>query len=80
MEYLTTAEVAELKGITERHVRRLCQSDKLEHTEKDDAANNRTEYLVPLAALTEKHLLNQRDYSWALFCFQNPDKKDPYGI
>ncbi len=54
MEYLTTAEVAELKGITERHVRRLCQSDKLEHTEKDDAANNRTEYLVPLAALTEK--------------------------
>lgn len=54
MEYLTTAEVAELKGCTARYVRQLAQNDKLEHIEKDSAANNRTEYVFPLAALPEK--------------------------
>lgn len=54
MEYLTTAEVAELKGCTARYVRQLAQNGKLEHMEKDSAANNRTEYVFPLAALPEK--------------------------
>ncbi|MDE7362861.1 MAG: MerR family transcriptional regulator, partial [Oscillospiraceae bacterium] len=54
MTYLTTAEVAELKGCTARYVRQLAQSGKLEHMEKDSAANNRTEYVFPLAALPEK--------------------------
>ncbi len=40
MEYLTTAEVAELKGCTSRHIRQLAQDGKLEHIEKDSAANN----------------------------------------
>ena len=51
MEYLTTAEVAELKGCSLRYVQQLAQSGKLEHMEKDSAANNRTEYVFPLAAL-----------------------------
>ena len=54
MTYLTTAEVAELKGCSPRYVRQLVQNDVLEHIEKEDAANNRIEYLVPLTALTEK--------------------------
>lgn len=54
MEYLTTAEVAELKGCSLRYVQQLAQSGKLEHMEKDSAANNRTEYVFPLAALPEK--------------------------
>ena len=54
MEYLTTAQVAELKGCTARYVRQLAQNGKLEHIEKDDAANNRTEYVFPLASLPEK--------------------------
>lgn len=54
MEYLTTAEVAELKGCSLRYVQQLAQNGKLEHMEKDSAANNRTEYVFPLAALPEK--------------------------
>lgn len=54
MEYLTTAQVAELKGCTARYVRQLAQNGKLEHIEKDGAANNRTEYVFPLASLPEK--------------------------
>ncbi len=54
MEYLTTAEVAELKGCSLRYVQQLAQSGKLEHMEKDSAANNRTEYVFPLASLPEK--------------------------
>ena len=52
--YLTTAEVAELKGCSLRYVQQLVHQGKLEHTEKEDATNNRIEYLVPLTALSEK--------------------------
>ncbi len=54
MEYLSTAQVAELKGCTARYIRQLAQSGKLEHIEKDNAANNRTEYIFPITALPEK--------------------------
>lgn len=54
MEYLTTAQVAELKGCSLRYVQQLAQSGKLEHIEKDNAANNRIEYVFPLASLPEK--------------------------
>lgn len=54
MTYLTTAQVAELKGCTARYIRQLAQSGKLEHIEKDNAANNRIEYVFPLTALPEK--------------------------
>ena len=52
--YLTTAEVAELKGCSLRYVQQLVHQGKLEHTEKEDATNNRIEYLVPLTALSKK--------------------------
>lgn len=54
MEYLTTAGVAELKGCSLRYVQQLAKDGKLEHIERDSAANNRTEYVFPLAALPEK--------------------------
>ena len=54
MTYLTTAEVAELKGCTPQYVRRLCQNGSIESITSDISANNRTEYRVPLTALSEK--------------------------
>ena len=54
MTYLTTAQVAELKGCSLRYVQQLARNGKLEHIEKDNAANNRMEYVFPLSALPEK--------------------------
>ena len=59
MTYLSTAEVAEIKGCTQRYVRKLAQKGKNdyitahEEATKRLAANNRTEYRVPLSALSE---------------------------
>lgn len=54
MEYLTTAEVAELKGCTPQYVRRLCQNGTIKACIRETAANNRTEYAVLLSDLSEK--------------------------
>lgn len=53
MTYLSTAEVAEVKGFTPQYIRRLCQNGKIDCITADEAANNRIEYRVPLSALTE---------------------------
>ena len=53
MTYLSTAEVAEIKGCTPRYVRQLVQNGKLIGETKDNAANNRTEYMIPLTALPQ---------------------------
>lgn len=57
MTYLSTAEVAEIKGCTPQYVRRLVQNGKLMGETKDNAANNRIEYQVPLTALSEREQL-----------------------
>jgi len=57
LNFLTTAQVAEVKGCTPQYIRRLAQTGKLEHIEKEQAANNRCEYLFPLSALTEREQL-----------------------
>ena len=66
MTYLSTAEVADVKGCTPQYVRRLCQVGKIEVVHKESAANNRTEYLVPLSALSEKEQL----------CYENRRRKE----
>ena len=53
MTYLSTAEVAEIKGCTPRYIRQLVQNGKLRGETKDNAANNRTEYIIPLTALPQ---------------------------
>lgn len=53
MTYLSTAEVAEVKGCSLRHVQQLVKSGRMDCITADKAANNRTEYRVPLSALTE---------------------------
>lgn len=53
MTYLSTAEVAEIKGCSLRYVQQLVQNGKLRGETKDNAANNRTEYIIPLTALPQ---------------------------
>ena len=53
MTYLSTAEVAEIKGCSLRYVQQLVQNGKLMGETKDNAANNRTEYIIPLTALPQ---------------------------
>lgn len=53
MTYLSTAEVAEIKGYTPQYIRRMCQKGEITCETADKAANNRIEYRVPLSALSE---------------------------
>lgn len=54
MEYLTTAEVAELKGCSLQYVQKCIKDGKIKASVKESAANNRTEYAVMLSDLPEK--------------------------
>ena len=50
MEYLTVKEVAELKGCSERYVKKTIQEGKLE-AEQTVNEKNRPKYLIPVSAL-----------------------------
>lgn len=78
MTYLSTAEVAEIKGCTPQYVRRLAQHGKIEHMTVAAAGNNRTEYCFPLSALSEREQLsyeNRRRRELGLSPL--PEKKNP---
>ena len=62
MTYLSTAEVAEIKGCSLRYVQQLVQNGKLIGETKDNAANNRIEYQVPLTALSEREQLKWEEH------------------
>lgn len=57
MTYLSTAEVADIKGCTLRYVQQLAKTGKLRCETIETAANNRLEYRVPLSALSEREQL-----------------------
>ncbi len=52
MEYLTVKEYAELKGCSERYVKKIAQDGKLS-AEKTINDKWRPKYLIPLSALSE---------------------------
>lgn len=52
MEYLTVKEYAELKGCSERYVKKIAQDGKLS-AEKTINDKGRPKYLIPLSALSE---------------------------
>ncbi len=54
MTYLTTAQVAELKGCSLQYVQRCIKDGKIKASVKESAANNRTEYEIALSDLPEK--------------------------
>jgi len=53
VEYLTTAEYAELKNCSERYIQKLIKTNKLECIEKSNPANGHYYYLIPVSALPE---------------------------
>ena len=57
MTYLSTAEVAEIKGCSLQYVQKCAKDGKISAEVKDTAANNRIEYQVPLSALSEREQL-----------------------
>jgi len=61
VDLLTVKEVAELKGCTERYIRRIIKDGKLQAQEDSNPANNIKQYLVPVSALPED--LQQKYYS-----------------
>ena len=54
MTYLTTAQVAELKGCSLQYIQKCIKDGKIKAFVKECAANNRTEYEIPLDALPDK--------------------------
>ncbi len=51
--YCTTAELAELRGCSDRYIRQLIQDGNIKAIPSDSAGNNRKEYLIPMSELTE---------------------------
>ena len=52
MDYLTVKEVSELKGCSERYIKKLCKDGKLE-TKQEPNSKGRMKYLIPVSALSE---------------------------
>ncbi|MBS6586862.1 MAG: hypothetical protein KH345_11995 [Eubacterium sp.] len=53
MTYLTTAQTAQLKGCSLQYVQKCVKDGKISAEVKANAANNRTEYIIPLTALPQ---------------------------
>ena len=53
MTYLTTAQTAQLKGCSLQYVQKCVKGGKISAEVKANAANNRTEYIIPLTALPQ---------------------------
>lgn len=51
--YCTTAELAELRGCSIRHIQQSVQDGLIKAIPADSAGNNRKEYLIPTSELTE---------------------------
>lgn len=54
MDYLTVADVAELKGCTVRYVQDMCKVGKIKAITRTSAQNNRAQYLIPISALPDE--------------------------
>lgn len=53
MDYLTVKEVAELKGCSERYIKRLCKTNKLQSEQHIHPQNKGMCYMIPVSALSE---------------------------
>ncbi len=51
--YCTTAELAELRGCSDRYIRQLIQNGSIQAVPSAFAGNNNKEYLIPMSALSE---------------------------
>jgi len=78
MDYLTVKEVAELKGCSERYVKKLAKDGKLESVQ-EMSCKGRPKYLIPVSALPEnlqaKYYKQKKTESGIL-----PDKVAPENV
>ena len=51
--YLSTAELAELRGCSVQYIRKQILDNKIKAVSSEESANNRMEYLIPLSELSE---------------------------
>ena len=76
VDYLTVKQVAELKGCSERYIKRIAKERKIECIEKPNPANGHYYYLIPVSALPEnlqeKYYRQKRTETGIL-----PEKKEP---
>ena len=54
MEYLTVREVAELKGCSERYIKRIAKEGKLSAIQEINPQNNCMQYKIPVTALPDE--------------------------
>lgn len=54
MDYLTVKEYAELKGCTERYIKRLCKEGKIKAEQHPHPQNKQMCYMIPTSALSEE--------------------------
>lgn len=53
MDYLTVKEVAELKGCSERYIKKLCKTGKLQAEQHTHPQNKGMCYMIPVSSLNE---------------------------
>lgn len=54
MDYLTVKEYAELKGCTERYIKRICKEGKIQAEQRPHPQNKKMCYMIPVSALSEE--------------------------
>lgn len=54
MDYLTVKEYAELKGCTERYIKRICKEGKIPAEQRPHPQNKKMCYMIPVSALPEE--------------------------
>ena len=54
MKYLSVKELAEIKNVSERYIKKLCKDGKFEGTKQELNNKGRPKYLIPVSALSEQ--------------------------
>lgn len=54
MDFLTVKEYAELKGCSERYIKRLCKEGKIPSEQRPHPQNKKLCYMIPVSALSEE--------------------------
>ena len=54
MDYLTVKEAAELKGCSERYIKKLCKDGNIQAEVKPHPQNKQPCYMIPVSALPEE--------------------------
>ena len=54
MDYLSVKELAELKGCSERYIKRICSTGKIFAEQQEHPQNHKMCYMIPITTLPEE--------------------------